>query len=246
MSKTLQIRSLTLGSDRPGIITPIAARTAEGILACARKATAHPHVDLAEWRADFWEHASDIQETLSMLASLRNILQDKPLLYTFRTPREGGQTPVSDEAYLQLCQCAAASRNADLIDVEISSPKAAECIRFLHAHGIPAVGSWHDFEQTPPEETLTARLRCLQAAGADLLKIAVMSRSENDVNTLMRAAQAFSLSEAQSPMIAIAMGEPGTESRIRPEKFASCLTFAALDTASAPGQISVDALYAQR
>ncbi|MBR5231335.1 MAG: type I 3-dehydroquinate dehydratase [Clostridia bacterium] len=243
MSATQQIRGLSLGNGHPKIIVPIAAATEKDILACAHNIAAHPSVDLAEWRADHWEHGLDGQKSLSLLASLRHILQDKPLLYTFRTVREGGMKAISDAAYVRLCESAAASRHADLIDVEVFSPCAGECIRSVHAHGVSVVGSWHDFEQTPPEETLVSRFRHAQAMGADVLKIAVMANSKEDAHTLLRAAQGFYTREAQRPMIAIAMGKEGMESRIDPRRYASCMSFGTLGAPSAPGQINVDTLH---
>ncbi|MBR3874597.1 MAG: type I 3-dehydroquinate dehydratase [Clostridia bacterium] len=242
MAATLSVRHLTLGEGRPKIIVPIVAKTESDILLSAQKAAAHPLVDLVEWRADHYIAAPDTDAICEMLRKLRDILKEKPLLFTFRTRREGGEQAMDDTAYLALCEAAAQCGAADLIDVEMFSRQAEACVARVHAHRVSVVGSWHDFAQTPGERDLIARFQNMQDMGADVLKIAVMPKCLEDVTHLISAAKKVHASAAR-PLCAISMGDTGCITRTHCAHFGGCMTFGALDAASAPGQISVKALH---
>ena len=243
MAATLTIRRLTLGDGIPKIIVPIVGKTTKDILLAAQAIAAHPHAALAEWRADHYEHALHTDKTCALLQSLRNVLQDKPLLYTFRTAREGGERAIEAAQYAALLSTVAASGYADLIDVEMFSPAADTSVREIHAHGVSIVGSWHDFAQTPGEGDLLSRFRTMQQKGADVLKIAVMPQCLEDVTHLINAAKAMH-KEALKPLCAMSMGNTGCITRTHCQHFGSCMTFGTLGAASAPGQVDVDTLYA--
>ena len=240
MAAALMVRHLTLGDGQPKIIVPIAGKTEDEILSSAQSAAAHPLVDLVEWRADYYTAVPDA--VCEMLRKLRDILKEKPLLFTFRTKREGGEQAVDDAAYLALCEAAAQSGAADLIDVEMFSPQAEACVARVHAHQVPVVGSWHDFAQTPGEKELIARFQKMQDMGADVLKIAVMPRCLEDVTHLISAAKAVH-ETALRPLCAISMGDTGCITRTHCAHFGGCMTFGTLGAATAPGQISVAALH---
>lgn len=44
-----------------------------------------------EWRADWYEDVLDFKKTEKMMEELRETLGDIPLLFTFRTLKEGGE-----------------------------------------------------------------------------------------------------------------------------------------------------------
>lgn len=243
MPATLPIRQLILGSGQPKIIVPIVGRTQSEVLAAAQAAAAHPLVDLIEWRADHWDAALDTAAVCHLLPTLRDLLQDKPLLFTFRTSREGGEKDISPAAYLALCEAVAQSGQVDLIDVEMFSPLAKECVSHVHACHVPVVGSWHDFAQTPGEKDLIARFHAMQEVGADVLKIAVMPRCLEDVTHLIHAAQTV-YQETLRPLCAISMGDMGRITRLHCAQFGGCMTFGSLGALSAPGQVGVQELYA--
>lgn len=246
MAATLKVGRVTLGSGLPKIIVPIVGGTEEDILRAAQEIAAHPHVDLAEWRADHYENALDADKTCLLLSKLQKALQGKPLLYTFRTAREGGQREIAPQQYIALCEAVAKSGTAQLIDVEMFFEEAAQaCVQRIHAHGVPIIGSWHHFGCTPPEEELLARFHAMQTLGADALKIAVMPHCPEDVLALTSATQRARDSFATRPLVAMSMGELGRISRIAGETFGSCMTFGMLGAASAPGQIDANALHAE-
>ena len=74
-----------------------------------------------------------------------------------------------------------------------------------------------------------------------MAKIAVMPHSKKDVLTLL-AATAEASERLTVPVITMSMGGQGLVSRLSGEVFGSCLTFGALRSASAPGQIDAEDL----
>ncbi len=242
MIKTVLLRGVEIGAGVPKIIVPIVGATAEAILAKARELKGYVF-DVVEWRVDFYEDALDTGKVLETLKALRAELGEKPILFTFRTKREGGEKEISAAAYTALNAAAACSGDADAIDVEMFSGDEVvrENIDAVHAAGKVVVGSNHDFGGTPDKADLLYRLRRMQELGADIPKIAVMPKSEADVVTLLDATQEMHTRYADRPIITMSMGR-GVISRLCGEFFGSAMTFGAVGQVSAPGQIPADEL----
>ncbi|MBZ4231556.1 type I 3-dehydroquinate dehydratase, partial [Mycobacterium tuberculosis] len=87
---------------------------------------------------------------MAALAEIRGALKALPLLFTFRSKKEGGETELSDEAYFALNREAARSGLVDVIDIELFNDEAQ--IRALvddaHAAGVKVIMSNHDFHKT--------------------------------------------------------------------------------------------------
>ena len=104
-----------------------------------------------------------------MLPKIEQMLQGKPLIFTFRTSQEGGACAISPQAYIDLCEAVAASQLADLIDVQMFWQDAAQqSVQKIHALGGKIIGSWHDFQQTPTFDDLIARFEAMQQSGGRL------------------------------------------------------------------------------
>ena len=173
--KTIQIRNITIGEGRPKICVPVVGQTEEDILREAAGLASLP-ADVVEWRADWFQDVFDTEKVLHTAKALRSVLGELPLLFTFRTAKEGGEKEISAEAYRKLNLALAASGFVDLIDVELFSGNelVKELIREAHSHGVKVIVSNHDFHKTPSKEELIHRLRLMQDFDADLPKIAVM------------------------------------------------------------------------
>ena len=103
---------------------------------------------------------------------------------------------------------------------------------------VRVIASNHDFEKTPGLDEILARLHHMDRLGADILKIALMPRSADDVLTLLAATREMSARGSSRPLITMSMSGQGLISRLSGEFFGSCLTFGCLEGApSAPGQI---------
>ena len=242
--KTVQIRNIEIGSGIPKICVPIVGRTQEEILQSAQQ-ICQTNADLAEWRVDWYENVFDAQKVTDILAQIRNILQNIPLLFTFRTAKEGGEKDISLEQYLQLNYLALDSGCADLIDLELFTGDSfvKELIESAHSRGVKVIVSNHDFEKTPCKEELVSRLQKMQELGADIPKIAVMPQNKKDVLTLLLATEEMASEYADRPIITMSMARNGVISRLCGEVFGSALTFGAVGKVSAPGQINVDDLH---
>lgn len=234
------VRNISIGEGRPKICVPIVASTAEAILQEAASFQDLP-LDLVEWRADHFQEVRSLDAVLSAGKRLRQVLGEIPLLFTFRTAKEGGQTPCPAEDYLALNQAVVSGGFADLIDVELFSgdDQVRALIDQAHEHSMKVVVSNHDFHATPSKEEILSRLIRMQELGADLPKIAVMPQSEEDVLTLLSATAEMKLRHSSTPVITMSMSGAGVISRLSGECFGSALTFGAAQNASAPGQLDV-------
>lgn len=245
MIKPIQLRNIVLGEGMPKLIVPIVDRTRDAILEKVSSFEGR-RVDLIEWRVDFFDQADDMAAVNGVLQALRQALPEMPILFTFRTKKEGGEREISMPDYIALNRSAAQSGCADLIDVEIFSGDEVvrELIDAAHAAGVRVVGSNHDFFQTPEKEELVRRLRKMQEMEADIPKIAVMPNSAADVLTLLSATDEMYTQYADRPLITMSMRGLGTISRMAGEIFGSAATFGTVGQESAPGQISVEHLAA--
>jgi 3-dehydroquinate dehydratase-1 len=248
--RTATVRGVEFGRGRPEIIVPLVGDDRAALLAQAEAATATP-ARVIEWRLDrFRPDLEDPEEhrevTLSTLAPLRAVLcADRALLVTFRTTAEGGTRPYGDRALGALLEALITGRRAgtqsavDLVDIETArEPRVvAAVIDSARRHGIAVVGSFHDMEGTPDEETIVRTLRDQRRLGADIPKIAVTPRSPRDVLTLLSASLTVA-EELSGPHLAISMGALGASSRVAAEVFGSAATFATAGEGSAPGQLA--------
>lgn len=237
---TVRVRNVEIGTGIPKICVPIVGVTKEDILAEAKTFDSIP-VDVVEWRVDWFEGVFDFDQVLDVLQGLREALGEIPLLFTFRTSKEGGEKAIEPEAYAQLNIQAAQSGYVDLVDVEAFTGDeiVKTIIEGAHAAGVKVVASNHDFSKTPDQADIVSRLRKMQDLGADIPKIAVMPQSKKDVLTLLAATEEMATQYADRPIITMSMSGTGVISRLCGEVFGSALTFGAAKKASAPGQMGV-------
>jgi len=239
----LEIRGLTIGTGTPKVIVPIVGTTQHEILADATQIVATAP-DLIEWRADFYDAVLSKKDIKDTLEKLRSILQNIPLIFTLRTSSEGGKIQISDEEYSDLLKFVANTGDADIIDVELfrHEGEIAELVGAIHDRSGLVIISNHDFHATPRKAEIVSRLRKMQDVGGDLLKVAVMPQSADDVIVLMDATNEMVTNYAQRPLVTMSMGGLGAISRLAGEVFGSSMTFGSVGKKSAPGQIPVSEL----
>ena len=241
--KIIKVKNLKIGEGRPKIIVPIVERSKDKIIEKAISLKNNLKIDTVEWRADFYDDVFNRGELSVMLKKLREIIPDTPILFTFRTKKEGGEKGISMNEYIELNKLAADSKNVDFIDVEIFNEAAGENIKNIHDAGVLSVGSYHDFFKTPSKMDIMKIFCKMQDMGADILKVAVMPENTEDVLTLLSAENEMYTKYADRPIIAISMSSLGIISRLSGEAFGSSMTFGSLFRISAPGQIPVEQLY---
>ncbi len=239
----VEVRKVKIGEGIPKICVPIVGKTKEDII---NEVNAFDNIplDLVEWRGDFFEDIFNEESVKKVLGELRLILGDIPLLFTFRTLKEGGEREVDPHKYCELNKRVIETGQADLIDVELFTGKeiVKDIIDFAHDHGAWVIGSNHDFQKTPPKEEIIARLKEMKDLGADIPKIAIMPNSKKDVLALLEATLEATEKYNLGPIITMSMSNLGAISRAFGEFFGSSITFASAGRSSAPGQIEVKEL----
>lgn len=238
---TVNIKNITLGEGMPKICVSIVADTLEQIERQMELLGNLPH-DIIEVRLDYFE---SLEKTFLQKAFelVRNMEKETAVLATFRTKAEGGEREMTAAEYESLYVWLLEEKLADAIDVELFMGEEV-CKRLVEKareQEICTIFSNHDFHKTPEEEEMKQRLRRMKELGAEVVKLAVMPNSMEDVYRLLSVTSEIK-EEIQSPVITMSMGKEGMISRLIGESTGSCLTFGAGKKASAPGQISADKL----
>ena len=240
--KNIHIKDIVIGQGKPKICVPIVANDIEEAKAQAADIMTYP-VDIVELRADFLEKCFDIEYTIEVINSINDIIS-VPLIYTFRTHKEGGEKEISIENYISLIKGVLESGTVDLIDIEMFTGDeiVSELTKYAHKCGVRAIVSNHEFTKTPLKIDLILRLVKMQTLGADIAKIAVMPKNKNDVLTLLEATAEAHEEYMDIPIVTMSMGKYGMISRMTGEVFGSTMTFGCVGKASAPGQIEANRL----
>jgi len=238
---TVKVRNIEIGAGIPKICVPIVGVTREEILAAAENIKS-TKADVVEWRVDWYEDIFDFVKTEATMQALREVIGEMPILFTFRTSKEGGEKEIETETYVELNQNAAKTGLIDLVDVEAFTGDEAvkAVVETAHANGVKVIASNHDFHKTPAKEEIVFRLRKMQDLGADIPKIAVMPQNKKDVLTLLAATE--EMASEYRPIITMSMSGTGVISRLCGEVFGSALTFGAVGKVSAPGQMGIEDL----
>ncbi|SFJ60021.1 type I 3-dehydroquinate dehydratase [Cellulomonas sp. KH9] len=243
----LRLRGTTLGAGTPSVCVPLVAATPDDAVDAARALPAGV-ADAVELRLDHLTGAAaEPARAGAAVAAVRAALPTEvPLLATFRSAREGGAQPADDAAYAAVVGAVVAGAGpdgADAVDVELATPGVARLVARAQAAGLAVVVSHHDFVRTPPAADLVALLRRQRDVGADVCKVAVLPHDPDDVLALLTATREFAR-DADRPVVTVAMGALGLVTRLAGGVFGSAMTFGAVGTASAPGQVDAGRLRA--
>lgn len=234
----IYIGTVPLDNHIPKICVPLVGRTDEELQAACRHIQ-QAVFDIVEFRVDFFGDVLQEGAAMAALQAVRQMLPHCPLLFTFRTKAEGGETAISDDAYAALLQQAVQSGLIDALDIEYfrCQDDMELVMELAKEKGVTIVMSSHDFQKTPPLEELKQRLLAMKRRGADVAKLACMPQCAADVLTLLQATEHVKSLYPDEPLITMSMGQLGVISRISGEVFGSAMTFGTVGTASAPGQL---------
>ncbi|KAA9014064.1 type I 3-dehydroquinate dehydratase [Niallia endozanthoxylica] len=243
MKRTVEVRGITIGEGVPKICVPIVGET---IAQLEEEAELLKSIDLdvVEWRVDFFKEVEDIEKVKEALHRIRAILSAAPLIFTFRSAKEGGEKEIATEYYFKMNKEILRTGLIDIVDVELFSNEyeIKALVEEAHRNNVFVIVSNHDFDKTPAREEIIARLQKAQDLGGDIPKIAVMPNSIEDVLVLLEATNTMRKKYAKGPIITMSMAGKGVISRLAGEVFGSALTFGAAKKASAPGQVPVKEL----
>jgi 3-dehydroquinate dehydratase-1 len=234
---------MTIGEGVPKIIVPLMGTTEEQILQEVEMVKSLKP-DIIEWRVDVYEDVESLEAVSEMTTKLRKALPETPLLFTFRSHKEGGNKEIKDRYYFELLHTAIQTKNIDLVDVELFYDESIilSLVTTAKENGVYIIMSNHDFQKTPEKEEIIYRLRKMQELGAHIPKIAVMPQSVEDLMILLEATHAMKTKYADRPIITMSMAGTGLISRLAGAVFGSACTFGAGKEVSAPGQIPVSQL----
>jgi 3-dehydroquinate dehydratase-1 len=195
--------------------------------------------DLVEWRVDFFDAIGHTDAVIETTRALRDLVGKRPVIFTRRSAREGGERiAIGDEAVVELYCAVAETGLVDFIDFEMGNDpehlrRVRECTR---RHDIRLILSYHNVSYTPGLEYLVDRFS--RQASRRRGDGAVVPRNRADVLRLL-AATAEADDKARIPLISISVGPLGSVTRMVGGLFGSWLSFAVGESASAPGQIPI-------
>ena len=160
------------------------------------------------------------------------VLADRlcPIIVTCRPAWEGGYFQGSEEERRRVL-ARAHQLGADYVDVEWRAG-FDDIIRAEDGRRI--VLSAHDFEHVPHD--LDDQFREMRATGAEVVKVAVQAEALTDLVTLRDFGHRHR-AQGTGAQIVIGMGPAGIPSRVLPDRFGSCWTYAGQGIA--PGQLEL-------
>lgn len=235
--------------ERCAICVPIVGPTVEDILSQVQEAV-QAKVDLIELRPDMWMKCSNISEDeyiptiVTFVEEVQSKVADMPVLFTWRTLGEGGETPLCSDNYIKLLQTIVDQDLVQAIDVEVFAytEEMGSIMKQAHQQGIQTVMSYHNFQSTPDIETLHVYAERMVSVGAQVIKFALMPTTNDDVLSVLQFTKELTEQYPQLPRITMSMGQLGQMTRTCGHVFGNCLTFGILGQASAPGQVEVAVL----
>ena len=223
------------------ICTTIQNRTLEEITGLLEGS--EPRIQMAEIRLD--RCPLDIKEIESLFSS-----SDTPLVATCRVVDDGNGTWEEAEEKLTT----AVEAGAAFLDLEIEAPKEVgkRLRRACTEYGTTMIRSSHFFAGTPSDDVLRNTVEKCRKFGGEIVKIAAMAKSGEDVARVLGLYSQEQTSQRQAELIAFSMGETGRASRLECLRLGSPFTYAALNDneAAAPGQWTysemIAAVYGER
>ena len=187
----------------------------------------HGEVGMVELRVDGLQNPRD-----EKLVPLVELLKGRgiKIIWTVRWSKEKGAYAGSEDSRLELLQWGDAL-GVDYVDVELCSGLAQK-LKLCQAKKIV---SFHNFDTCPAN--LEQILVEMDAVGADVAKLACAVSGCRDLYRMLKLYQG----RQPGSLLAIAMGEFGSVSRLLPAVLGMPWTYAAVDghSGSAPGQYTV-------
>lgn len=238
--KKVTVRGKVIGGLDPLVCLPMVAGEKAELLGQAGELMPLAP-DLLEWRIDGYDAVEDSAACLDVLAELKAVMGQTPLIFTCRIHAEGGFKEIPRDKRLKLITAALESGGVDLVDIEMcNDPDFVAAVKQQAADcGAKLILSYHNFTETPDEAFILDKLLRAQEMGADVAKVAVMPRDYGDVLTLLNATWKARNGKVRIPLVTLAMGPEGGVTRLAGGLFGSDITFAVGKKVSAPGQLPI-------
>jgi 3-dehydroquinate dehydratase/shikimate dehydrogenase len=216
----------------PRICIALGLSDVTGLLAQARREALAGETFL-EFRLDY------LDKPLAGAEAIRGFLEEHPdvtVLATCRRRQNHGKFNGSMEEQFAVLE-AAVLAGAQAVDVEIETAEvSADRLHQFRGRAL-LILSYHNFEATPPLDTIVNRAMKVQA---DVYKIVTTARKPSDNVRVLAAARAL----PKQKIVVLAMGELGFPTRVLSPVFGGCFSYAAPTSVegTAAGQICARAL----
>ena len=189
-----------------------------------------------ELGADYIEIRFDFLNPELLPEALEAVYEIKDrTVFTLRSRSQGGMFLGSEQNRLHWLY-KLAEQEPMLLDVELDTlKKNDELADFLEKKKSPLLVSWHDFEKTPPSDTIADVLSEMRTY-SNYVKIVTTAHSIEDS---LRLLELYETAIGLSPIF-FAMGDAGVISRLLCTLIGNApFTYASLEKALAPGQLTV-------
>lgn len=167
----------------------------------------------------------EIRTDLYPLANIPSLIErsTKPVILTIKSRQS---------IWLDYCD----HPNVRFVDLDYRLTQLVKDFHALEQSNTKLIISFHDYKETPNWKTLESRLKVIHKLKPDVIKIATMINTFDDLHVIMQLQKRY-----KKNIIAIGMGELGIITRIYNK---ALLTFARIDqaAAAAPGQLTIEQL----
>ncbi|WP_326716429.1 type I 3-dehydroquinate dehydratase [Vagococcus jeotgali] len=240
----LKLRNLTLGENEPKVCVSLIARNFEELFAEAMRLNALD-CDMIEWRADYFMYVNDPHFMKKAAYFIRYAIEEKPLIFTFRTLQEGGGQSIDLDYYFELNKVMMETGLVDIVDLEFEMllKKESDVQDFAKLHDVKVLMSNHDGGKTPSNQEMLETIYEMREFGADICKLAVMPHDMSDVLRILDVSNHIQTTKPDLTFTLIGMGDIGRLTRLTGELFGSSITYASNGKhMSAPGQLPIGPL----
>ena len=225
----MQIGTVELGK-RPAVIVALDGDRLAENLGKARELK----IDLVEARLDLLGSPgiAEVKKFLDLVADYGFYA-----VSTVRPTWEGGKFSGDESERIKILEYVVKHPATGAVDIELRSSILGEVLSLVREEGKKLIVSYHDFEKTPSSEEIEEICNRCKKAGADIVKVAFMGRTQDDA-----ARVCCVLSQLNYPRIFMVMGEVGSFTRVVGFSFGSLLTYTFFGQPVAPGQIEAERL----
>lgn len=188
-----------------------------------------------EQGAEYVEIRLDFLRLELLQKAIEAITSKSRAIFTLRSKGQGGKFVGSEQDRVKWLQ-KLAEQKPMLLDVELPTlQQNDELADFLERQRTPLLVSWHDFQETPPNDKIADLLSEMRIY-SNYVKIVTTAKSVADS---LRLLELYDTATGLHPIF-FAMGEAGVISRVMCTVIGNApFTYASLDEPMAPGQLTL-------
>ncbi|MBY8990485.1 MAG: type I 3-dehydroquinate dehydratase [Candidatus Lokiarchaeota archaeon] len=205
--------------------------------------------NLIEFRYDYIDDVQKITQNF-ITEMLDNVYPKIPVIFTFRSPHEGGKIKIDEKTRFNILKTLVLSQ-PHYLDIEMNTEKRMlkDILNLTNQNDVNLIFSYHNFDETPSYEVLSDQIQKFleimkEEFGLDsnrlekvIFKLVCKANDFEDNLISLKICKEFSTRKMN--IISFCMGTLGIFSRICCVLNGSFLTYASIVEETAPGQINV-------